>query len=83
MSSCIAGLTCLRCWADAHVWLGELLYGLDFVVGQGVEVAHDAGAVPLVLFHHGPQQQPRVPVAVMITAEQAAPLLLRLQSSNV
>ena len=72
-----------RWWWDAsHIGHGELLDPLDLIVRQGVEVAYDAWAVPLVLLQYGLQYQPGVPVAIMITAEQAAPPLVRLQNSR-
>lgn len=69
-------------WNDSHIGLGQLLDLLDLVVRQGVQVAYDVGTVPLILLHHGLQEQPWAPVAVLVTTEQAAPPLIRLQNSS-
>lgn len=63
--------------------LGELLDLLDLLVGEGVEVADDVRAVPLVLLQHGLQKQPGVPVPVLVAAEQAAASPLRLEINSI
>lgn len=62
--------------------LGELLDLLNLLVGEGVEVADDARAVPLILLQHRLQKQPRVLVPVLVAAEQMAASPLRLYTER-
>ena len=68
----------------SHPGLGDLLDLLDLLIRESVEVAHDVGTVPLVLLQHGLQQQPRVPVPVMVAAEKtaASPHRLRVKGEK-
>lgn len=55
-----------------HPGFGQLLNLLDLIMGEDFQVANDVRAVPLVLFHHGLQQETRVPFAILVAAEQTA-----------
>lgn len=63
--------------ALTHPGFGQLLDLLHLGLRQHVQVAHNVRAVPLILLPEGPQQQPRVPLPVLVAAEQtAAPRLV-------
>lgn len=53
-----------------HPGLGQLLDHLDFLIRDEVVETHNPGPVPLVLLFHRPQDIARVPVVVVVTAEQ-------------
>lgn len=74
----------MECPCGSHPGLGDLLDLLDLLIRESVEVAHDVGTVPLILLQHGLQQQPRVPVPVMVAAEKtaASPHRLRVKGEK-
>lgn len=55
-----------------HSRLRQLFDDFDFLVGDDVDVAHDVGAVPLVLLLDGRQHVLGVVVVVVVTAEEPA-----------
>lgn len=53
-----------------HLGFSQLFDFLDLFVGQEVQVADNAWAVPLILLFNRLQQQMRVPVAILVLAEK-------------
>lgn len=56
----------------SHPGFSQLLNLLNLLVWQDIQVTYDVGAVPLVLLFHGPQQETRVPLTILVAAEQTA-----------
>lgn len=69
--------------ALTHPGFGQLLDLLHLGLGQHLQVAHNVRAVPLILLLEGPQQQPWVPVPILVAAEQAAAPRFVLQGTQI
>lgn len=50
----------------------QRLYLLDLIVWQDVQVAHNVGAIPLILFFHGLQQETWVHLPILVATKQTA-----------
>lgn len=59
-------------FALSHLGFSQLFDFLDLFIWQEVQVAHNVRAVPFILLFNGLQQQVRVPVAILVTAEETA-----------
>lgn len=56
----------------SHLGLSQLFDFINLFIGQEVQEADNVRAVPFILLFNGLQQQMRVPVAILVTAEKMA-----------
>lgn len=64
----------------SHLGLSQLLDFINLFTGEKIQVADNVRAVPFILLPNGRQQQPRVPVATLVTAEKTAASRLILET---
>lgn len=66
-----------------HLGFSQLFYFLNLFVGQELQIADNLWAVPFILLFNGLQQQVGVPVAIPVTAEEAATPCFILETKTV